>query len=206
MGQTIKVSTKAAVVITAFHQDVFNTSLTGQRASETMKKKLSALLVSKYGQPTIGKDANGKETRSGGPSFEAYRADHAALKHLAEVVKKLKDNQYVRKAYAHAVKTLYGAIPESQDAAAVAKRAQRDAKAALAKAAAAAPTGAPAGETQATQPNEDEQIEQVIARLGYFKCMDALIRIAAADEKTKAQAVHFEKMAKKLATLMTATA
>jgi hypothetical protein len=104
------------------------------------------------------------------------------------------------------VKTLYGAIPESQDAAAVAKRAQRDAKAALAKAAAAAPVGAPAGETQATQPNEDEQIEQVIARLGYFKCMDALIRIAAADEKTKAQAVHFEKMAKKLATLMTATA
>jgi hypothetical protein len=43
--------------------------------------------------------------------------------------------QYVRKQFALAVKTLYGAIPESQDAAAVAKRAQRDAKAALAKAA-----------------------------------------------------------------------
>lgn len=191
----VQTSTVAAVVISAFHRDAFTIAHTGQKASESMRRKLATLLITKYGKATSTKDADGKDVLSGGPSFEAYREDHAALKALA-AERKLKDNQYVRKAYAHAVKATYGALPVSMDAAAVLKRAQRDAAAAAAP---AATVGAPAGETQEKPASESEQLEQLITRIGVFKALEACIAILAADDSTKGNAVHMKAQAKKAA-------
>lgn len=203
MGQTIKVSTVKAVEVTAFHKDVYAVCKTGLNGQQTMRAKLAALLITKYGQPVIGKDAEGKETRSGGPAFDAYRADNAALRQLAANASPIKGGdvgQYVRKMFAWSVNALYGSLPESQDAAAVLKRAQRDAKAAAKKATnPAAPVGAPSGETQEREPSESETIEAAITRMGLIKTMHGCFNILKADDKTKAQAVHFEKMLAKLA-------
>lgn len=202
MGQTIKVSAAAAVAILPFHKDVFAICRVGVNAQQTLRAKLAQLLTTRYGAPVIGKDSEGKETRSGGPSFEQYRADSAALRQLAADAKPVKGadvGQYMRKAYAHAIYSLYGALPVSQDAAAVAKRAQREAAAAVKAAQApAAPVGAPAGETQEKPVSEGEQIEQIVTRLGLIKTMDACIRILSADDSTKPQATHFRKMLDKL--------
>lgn len=205
MAQTIKVSNAPAVEVTAFHKDAYSIMRTGLNAQQTLRVKLAALLETRYGKPIIGKDADGKETRSGGPSFEQYRADNAALRQLAADANPVKGadvGQYVRKTFAAVVKAHYGALPVSMDAAAVQKRAQREAAEAAKKAAAPAPApvGAPAGETQADRaPNEAEQIEQIVTRLGPLKTLDACIRILLADESTKGTAVHLQKMAAKIA-------
>lgn len=185
----IRVSTAAAVEVLPFHRDVLSIAQTGHRAAETMLKKMRALLVSRYGATA--------------PTFEQYRADKAALRQLAKD-KKLADDQWLRKPFAAAIKAEYGALPESQDAAAVAKRAQRDAKKAAAPA--PAPVGAPAGQTQEHAPSEAEQIEQIVTRLGLIKTADAIVRILEADERTKAQATHLKKMLAKVAQQLATTA
>ena len=190
MGQTIRTSTRAAVEVTAFHRDVFAIAQTGHRAAETMDKKMRALLTSKYGTTA--------------PTFEQYRADRAALRQLA-ADKKLADDQWVRKPYCAAVKALFGALPEAQTPEAIAKRQQRDAAKTAAKAT-AAPVGAPAGQTQDRQPTEAEQIESLITRIGLIKAADAMVRILKADDRTKAQAVHLEKMLAKVAQQLATTA
>lgn len=182
---TVRVSTAAAVVITAFHRDVFTIAQSGHRAADTMAKKMQALITSKYGKLA--------------PTFEQYRADRAALRELAKD-KKLADDQWMRKPYCAALKAVFGALPESQDAAAIQKRAQRDAAKASAKT--SAPTaGAPAGQTQDHAPSESEQIEQLVTRLGLFKTLDACMRILEADDATKAVVVHMRKQAAKAAEL-----
>lgn len=207
---TIVKTAKTAVEITAFHRDVLAIARTGHNAAETMARKMQALLVSKYGQPVISKGDDGAETRSGGPSFEQYRADRAALKQLA-ADKGLADDQWLRKPFCAAVVALYGKLPESQSPEALRKAQERkvaqEAVAALRKAqgtaaapaAPAAPVGAPKGETQDRAPSETEQLESLITRIGLFKTLDACIRILAADESTQAQAAHLAKMAQKAA-------
>lgn len=196
MGQVIQVSTRAAVEVTAFHKDVFEIARTGHRAAETMAKKMQALITSRYGKTA--------------PTFEQYRADRAALKQLA-AEKKLADDQWLRKPYCAALKALYGALPEAQTAEAIAKRAQREAaeKAKKEKAGQepdASKTGPKDGATQDRQPSEAEQIEALVARIGVFKALEACIAILAADDSTKAQAVHMKAQAAKAAAMVAKTA
>lgn len=201
MGQTIKVSSVAAVIVSQFHTAAFDILRTQANSQFSAKAKLSALLITKYGKPHMERDADGKETPTGGPSFEAYSADQTALKQLCERLpgaQGVDKGQYMRKQYAIAVKGLYGSLPASQDAAAVLKRAQRDAKKAANP---AAPVGAAEGATQDKAPTESETIESIVTRLGLFKTMAACVAILKADAKTAKQAVHIEKQVSALVKL-----
>jgi hypothetical protein len=203
MGQSIKVSTAPVITVTAFHKDAVAICRTGMSAYATQRDKLQALLVTKYGPPAIVKDAKGTEmSRSGGPSFEQYRADQAALREAAQDARPVKGadvGQWVRKQFARAVQTLYGQLPASTDPAAIAKAAQRAAaKAAAPATAAAAPASTGA---QDHGQSEAEAIESVVTRLGLFRTLEACIHILQADERTKAQAEHIARMVKKAAAL-----
>lgn len=209
MGQSIKVSVQPAVIVSAFHKDIVAICRAGMSAYATQREKLQALLVSKYGPPKIEKDAKGAETaRSGGPTYEQYRADQAALREAAQTARPVKGadvGQWVRKQFARAVQTLYGELPASTDPAAVAKAAQRAAARAQAPTTAAAPAATDKGAQDHGQ-SEQEAIESVVTRLGLFRTLEACINILQADERTKAQAAHIAKMVKKAAELATSVA
>lgn len=195
MSQLIKTSTAKAVEVLAFHRDAFAIARTGHKAGETMAKKMEALLTSRYGQTA--------------PTFEQYKADRAALRQLA-ADKGLESDQWVRKPFCAAIVKLYGKLPESQSPEALRKAEERRiAQEAVKKAresSAAAKPGAPAGETQDRQPTEAEQIESLVARIGLIKTADAIVRILKSDDRTKAQAVHIEKMLAKVAEQLAQTA
>jgi hypothetical protein len=154
------------IEVTAFHRDVFKAAEAGRKAGETMLQKMVALLRSKYAAVA--------------PTFEQYRADQKAL---AEIAKErgLTDNQWVRKPFALAVKTLYGALPEAQTAAAMAKRKLREANAA-----AGVKAGAPKGETAPRRQSEPETLEQYITRVGVFKVLQQCALILECVDDTKA--------------------
>lgn len=183
--------------ITAFHRDVFAIISRAHTAAMTTAQKMAQLLATKYGKPAETKDKDGKVTLTGGPSFEQYRADQAALREIA-VERKLKDAQWLRKSYAKAVRETYGKLPESQSAEAIQKRAQRDAASKQADSNPPAPTaGAPAGQVQDHAPSPSETIESLVTRLGLFNTGFAIVRILESDESTKAQAVHMRKVLEK---------
>lgn len=167
------------VQVTAFHKDVFaciNTQHTAvTKAQGTMQAKLGGLLTSKYGAVA--------------PTFAQFKLDRAALKELA-VQKGLADDQWLRKPFNAAVIALYGALPEAQTAAAIAKRAARDA-AGVSKGTAKAgkgKAGAAKGETAPRRASDPETIEQLIARIGVWKVLEACTAILGADASTVAQA------------------
>lgn len=181
-----KLNTIAVLVVSDFHREVYATAMTGAKQQQTMAKRMAALIAARYGATS--------------PTFEQYRDDQKALAQIAKD-RKLADNQWVRKPYAAAVKAAYKALPVSLDAAAVLKRAQRDADKA-AKQGQELKAGAPAGVTQDHGANASEQIDAVVTRLGLFAVLEACTRILAADDLTKAQAVHIEKMAHKAAEII----
>lgn len=202
MGQTIKVQSKAVaavVVVSEFHKAVARIALAGIRAAETNFAQMRANIRKEYGDTC--------------PTFEQYRADHAALKVLAKL-RGLEDAQVLRKAYNRALKAEYedqlkgteNGLPEAQTAEAIVARAKRAkikaAAAALEKAeaetmAAVAKAQAPAADTGANErtQTEAETIECVVTRLGMWNVLDACIAILAADELTKAQALHLRRQA-----------
>ncbi len=163
LSATAKLATSQAVVITAFHKDVFAAAIAGRKATETMQQKMASLLKSKYGETM--------------PTFAQFKGDRAALKQLA-ADKGLADDQWVRKPFNAAVKALYGALPEAQTAAALAKRKVRDA---LGKSKA----GAKKGETAPRRQSEPETLEQYITRVGVFKVLQQCALILECDDSTK---------------------
>lgn len=183
--------------VSAFHRDVFGILSRAHTSALTTAQKMAQLLATKYGKPVVTKDANGADKLSGGPTFEQYRADQSALREIASE-RKLKDAQWLRKSYARAVRETYGALPESQSAEAIAKRAQRAAQEAAAKQGAnnppAAHAGAPAGETQNRAPSPSETMESLVARCGMFNLGFALARVMESDASTKVQALHLRKV------------
>jgi hypothetical protein len=150
-------STSPKVEVTAFHRDLFKTMETARKAAGTRMEKMTALLRSKYGAVA--------------PTFAQFKADRAALKLLADE-KGLTDDQWVRKPYNAAVKLLYGALPEAQTAAAIAKRKVREATAQT-----TGKAGAKKGETAPRRTSTPETIEQFVARVGVFKVLDACAAI-----------------------------
>lgn len=165
----VSVSTKPVIVPTEFHKGLVAIMDKVATQEQTAMGKMCALIESKYGDTP--------------PTFAQYTADQAALKELARA-RGFADNQWVRKPFAAAIKALYGALPESDSPAAVAKRAQREAEAAKNP----PKVGAPAGETQPRKVSASESVEQFIARVGIFATLDALTRILASDDSTKAAA------------------
>jgi hypothetical protein len=157
------------IEVTAYHRDLFKAAEAGRKAGETMLQKMVALLKSKYGEKS--------------PSFAQYRADQQALAVLAKD-KGLADNQWVRKPFALAVKTLYGDLPKAQTAGALAKAKVREALAAN-------KPGAVKGETAPRRQSEPETLEQYITRVGVFKVLQqcALILECANETKDMATAI-----------------
>lgn len=167
MGQTIRVSTKPVIVVQDFHRALYALADKAETAHQTVMGKMCNIVETRYGDTP--------------PTFEQYTADQQALKKLA-ADKGYADNQWVRKPYAAAVKLLYGALPESNSPAAVAKRMQREADAAKNP----PKVGAPAGQTQPRKAGPGETIEQFVARVGIFATLDAVARILASDDSTAA--------------------
>lgn len=155
---------KSPIVATQFHKDVFAAVMTATKAGETLFTRLTALLTNKYGEVA--------------PTYEQFRGDHAMLNQLAKD-RGLKDNQFGRKAFNNAIKSLYNELPVSQSAEAIAKRAQRPDKTS---------TG-PAKKTVGTRaPSHAETIEQFISRVGVYKALEACTAILAAATETEAVA------------------
>lgn len=187
------------IEITAFDKDAYAIIDTARKATDkagnTMRQKLADLLRSKYGTTA--------------PTFEQFKRDRAALKELASQ-KGLADDQWVRKPYNLAVHALYGALPEAQSAAAIAKRKLREANEAAgittvkagkvvsgtAKPEAGKP-GAQKGVPAAQPVPVAETIEQYIARVGLWQVMDACARLLNADKSSTTDAMAVQAIVKK---------
>lgn len=105
----IHTSTKSPLEILPFHKAVMAACTKGANAQQTMRDAIAALIKSRY---------------KVFPTYAQYRADQDALAELSKG-RGLMDNQYARKAYAKAMHDVYGALPLTTGADAVAKRAQR---------------------------------------------------------------------------------
>ena len=156
------------LVISPFHKDMFACINTARSSSVTMLDKMRKLLTGKYGDTA--------------PTWEQFKADRAALKSLADD-KGLTDDQWVRKPYNVAVKALYGELPASQSAAALAKRKTRGPK-----------SGAVKGQTAPRTASERETLEQYVARVGVFKVLEVCAKILEADTSTKEVAGHIREL------------
>lgn len=192
---------KAVIVIAAFHNDMFAILNTGLKASQTMDKKLLALVGSKY-----GKDM---------PSFEAYSVDCDALAQLVRDKGLSDSSDHFHKAYRAALVSLYNALPVSmandarrkyndrltpeqkvvyERVLSEAKTAAKADPVAVALAVRAVKTGAkqvkqvaagaPKGEVKAQAVSKDESIEQLVARIGMFPLLDAIVKTLNADKST----------------------
>lgn len=166
-------ATSKAVEITAYHKALYAAADGARKATVKALDAVKALLESKYGKTA--------------PTYEQFRADRSALREIAKG-KGLADDQWLRKPYNAAVTALYGALPEAQTAAAIAKRKVRDALAANGTTIAKVKAGAKKGETAPRRQSEIETLEQYIARIGVFKVLAQCALILEADESTKAVA------------------
>lgn len=197
MQVNTQTKTPVAVVVLQWHKDIAKAVIHGVTVVETVANKCKALVTATYGMVP--------------PTFAQYKSDLKAFSAIAEAGKVSEQN--LHKAYREAVKSLFGeqltaegspsGLPVSQEPDAVLKRAERKAKdekiaeglKLLEVKATTTPVGAPKGETQPRQPSEAEQVEQIIARIGWYECLYACIRIAAADKTTASHATHLRSIA-----------
>ncbi len=149
--------------VTPFHTSVYAAAMANHKAGVTMADKMQALVTSKYGTTS--------------PTYEQYRTDQAVLASMAKE-KGLKDNQWVRKPYAAAVKAVFKELPVAQTAAAILKRSLREKNGAPKK-------GAVKNAVSARNSSSGDQIEQFIAKAGVMPVLAALTKILAAENATK---------------------
>lgn len=205
MSTIVKTTDKPAIVINAFHNDAFAILKTGLNSKQTMVKKLTALVVSKYGKEM--------------PTFAAYSNDTDALSQLVRDKGLSDSSNHFHVTFRECITALYGAIPVSMDADARRKYADRltaEQKVTYDKALADAKTaqkpdavatalavravkvgkkqvkqvasGAPKGETQQHPVSKEESIEQLVARVGMFPILDAIVKTLNADRATQGKA------------------
>lgn len=159
------------VPFSATERAVFNACLSVERAAwETDNRRADVVAAVR----DHFKDVEGM------PSFAMYRSLQNALNLLA--VEAGFTGQMMRKHCAHAVKTLYGALPVSDSPAAIAKRAQRPAATPKTTQKPSAAETFAAGIEHA---RKDETVESFIARVGVTTVLAALNRILDAEESTK---------------------
>jgi hypothetical protein len=195
---------KAAIVITPFHNDMFAILNTGLKASKTMHSKLLALVKTKHSAlPTfeaysLDCDALAQLVRDKGLSAESdhfHKAYRAALVELFGAIPVSMANEARRKyddRLTPEQKTVYDkALSEAQAA-------KEPAHAAVAKAVRAVKTaksqkvqdtaGAPKGEVKDQKVSKDESIEQLVARVGMFPLLDAIVKTLNAVKATQGKA------------------
>ena len=151
------------------------------KAVETQRERMRDVLRQHYGDVC--------------PTFAQFKADRLDLKARA-LERGLVDDQWVRKPYNAAVIDLYGALPESDSAAAVAKRAQRDG-AVKAVPAPSAKAGAVKGQTTDRDPSASETIEQFIAKHGAGNVLASLAKILATQRESALDAKTLQAVASK---------
>lgn len=173
--------------IRAWRVEVVDAAQTSQKAAFTMFDTMVALVLRRYGPCLINpapQALNDDCTRAavGGPSKADYDEDQKQFAELAKA-RGLASNQWVRKPYAAAVKSVYGTLPITETAEALAERQRRKAGGASTGHANAAEVQQPAkagrteGETQERRPSKAEQIEQVVTSYGIPATMEAIARI-----------------------------
>lgn len=166
---------KAVITISPFQRACFDLALSTNKvidkAQGNMAAKMKALVQSKYADVA--------------PTYMQFRADRRALAHLAKE-KGLVNDQHVRKPFNAAIIAVFGALPEAQTAAAIAKRKIR------------AATGSVTVVKSEGSENDDqpvlgprnasasEQIEQQIAKWGIAATLSALTKLLAVENSTKA--------------------
>jgi hypothetical protein len=178
MAKSLKTGIKASAQVSiVYAKDVCTTEqvtlfgilLDGEnaldKAHESRATALSTWLASTYGDKC--------------PTFEQYRNDQTALAQQSAEFG-LKSPQVLRKAYAFAVNSVYGALPVSMDAKAVAKRKARDSKGVKTARAAA---GSKKGELKPVT-GEPANVEQLIAKFGILEVFRACQKILASDNHT----------------------
>lgn len=171
----------------AFESGMFAACLAIEQAAfeaDSKTAQLSTLLRAEYGEA--------------GPTFKQYRKLQEALK--LQALYAGFTGQAMRKHCAKAIKGLYGALPESADPAAQAKRAQRlrnAAKARIEKKSSDAGGDTLAGNVSPEarrNPGPQETIEQFIARVGITATLNALAKILETDSQTKLDAIAIRAM------------
>ena len=176
---------------TAFESGMFAACVAIEQAAFEADSKtamLSTLLQAEYGDT--------------GPSFEQYRKLQEALK--LQALDAGFTGQAMRKHCAKAVKGLYGELPVSSDAAAIAKRAQRIKNAKVTRDEGKADIGGDTlpGNTSPEarrNPGPKETIEQFIARVGVTATLNALAKILETDSQTKLDAIALRAMVEHVA-------
>ncbi len=117
------------------------------------------------------------------PTYAQFISDRAAL-HVIALDRGLVDDQYVRKLYNKAIKELFGALPVSMSAEAVAKRAQRPAK-----------QERVAQKAVAKIVSNADQIESFIASVGMAKILTTAAKILKASQATKLDGATIDAIA-----------
>lgn len=179
-GNDATIVSPSGQAITAFHQRLYDVAFEcAQELSEAFDNqqlRLKTVLAHQYGDTC--------------PTYKQFQADRAALKTLA-AYKGLVDDQWLRKPYNLAIKSLYGALPVAMTEAAIAKRAARATQPKIIKAA----VGAPAGQPAPRNSSVSEQVEQMVAKFGVFATMKAITAILKADAKSATDAAALDAIA-----------
>ena len=147
-------------------------------AHETLVDRIKSVLLEQYGDAM--------------PAYEQYKDDRRAMTILA-LERGLVDDQWIRKPYCAAIKSLYGALPVSSSGAANAKRAAR---AAIPKAVKPVMTGADLDDdellAELAKPivpvNNDMRAEQLIASIGVAQTLRILTKILATERSSQLHA------------------
>lgn len=119
------------------------------------------------------------------PTYEQFWSDREALAILAKE-KGLVDDQWVRKPYNAAVKSLYLELPVSPSKEAVAKRLVR--------------ASSPRKPRPARNPilNIENALHRMIGEYGYAQVLEAMSHILAEREETKREAIRVANLGKKV--------
>lgn len=177
----------ATIEVSPFQRSMFDCVTSTRRAVDkahiNMATRMQELIKSKYNAVM--------------PTWEQFRADRAALAAMAKD-KGLVDDQWIRKPYNTAIHALYGALPESQSIAAIAKRKQAAMRSPIILATVASP-GAVEGVVGARNASAAEQIEQMVAKFGVWDVLKACTKILATDTDTKEAAAALGVVCKKAA-------
>lgn len=216
MNTIVKTADKPAIVISAYHNDAFSILHTGLKGKETMTKKLDALIRSKYADAMPGYDAYcndldalSKLLRDRGLSASSnhfsvtYRERITAIYGAipvsmeGEARRKYQDrlSSEQKSAYDKAFQVALAEKKPEPVATALAVRAVKVGKAQKVQTAA----GAPAGATQQHPVSKEETLEQLVARIGMFPLLDAIVNTLNVEKATQGKAKALAQLRAQLA-------
>lgn len=165
-----------AIAISPYQTALFDALRSAQqeinKVALSHSARIEALITKQYGKVS--------------PTYAQFKADRAAL-HTLAVNKGLASDQVLRKAYNGVINSLYGKLPESDSAAAIAKRAQRP-TVDKSKKAKAAKKGAGTA-------SKNETVAQFIARVGLAVVLQEVAKQLAVERASRTDAIALEAIA-----------